>query len=67
MATVVAVVNSRVCRMRRRREYGNDRRWRGMNLFRERQCGVKYETEIFVRQALHYGLGGREGEKGVDF
>ena len=28
---VVAVVESRVCRMRRRsRIYGNDRRWRGM-------------------------------------
>ena len=26
------------------------------NLFGERQCRVKYETEIFGRQAGHYGL-----------
>ena len=33
-----------------------------MNLFGERQCGVKYETKIVGRQAGHYGLGGRERE-----
>ena len=32
----------------------------GCNLFRERQCRVKYETEISGRQAGHYGFGGRE-------
>ena len=47
------------------REYGNDRLWRGMNLFGERQCRVKYETEIFGRQAGHYGFGGRKRERGV--
>ena len=36
----------------------------GYNLFGERQCPVKYETEIFGRQAGHYGFGGREGERG---
>ena len=35
----------------------------GWNLFGERRCRVKYETEIFGRQAGHYG--GREGERGV--
>ena len=29
----------------------------------ERQCRVKYETEIFGRQAGHYGFGGREGRE----
>ena len=38
----------------------------GWNLFGERKCRVKYETEIFGRQARHYGFGGREGERGVD-
>ena len=33
----------------------------------ERQCGVKYETKIFVRQDGRYGFGGREGERGVDY
>ena len=37
------------------------------NLFRERQCRVKYETEIFSTQAGHYRLGGREGDSGVDY
>ena len=32
-----------------------------------RQCWVKYETEIFGRQAGHYGYCGREGERGVDY
>ena len=36
-------------------------------MFRERQCRVKYETEIFGRKAGHYGFGGREGERGVDY
>ena len=27
----------------------------------------QYETEIFGRQAGHYGFGGREGERGVDY
>ena len=50
------------------REYGSDRRWRGMKLFRERQCRVQYETEIFGRQARHYGFGGKEREKNwVDY
>ena len=39
----------------------------GWNLFRERQCQVKYEIKIFGRQAGHYGFGGREGERGVDY
>ena len=34
----------------------------GSNLFRKRQCRVQDETEIFGRQAGHYGLSGREGE-----
>ena len=38
----------------------------GWNLFGERQCRVNYETEIFGRQAGHYGFGDREGERGVD-
>ena len=37
------------------------------NLFRERQCEVEDETEIFGRQAGHYGLSGREGERGFDY
>ena len=37
------------------------------NMFGERQCRVKYETEIFGRQARYYGVGGREGERGVDY
>ena len=36
-------------------------------MFGERQCRVKYETEIFGRQAGHYGFGGREGERRVDY
>ena len=36
-------------------------------MFGERQCRVKYETEIFGRQAGYYGFGGREGESGVDY
>ena len=35
------------------------------NLFVERQCRVKYETEIFGRQAGYYWFGGRERERGV--
>ena len=35
-------------------------------MFGERQCRVKYETEIFGRQAGHW-FGGREGERGVDY
>ena len=47
-------------------EYGNDRRCRGMkSVFGEGQCRVKYETEIFDRQAEYYGFGGREGKRGV--
>ena len=37
-----------------------------MKLFGERQCQVRYETEIFGRHAEHYGFGGREGDRGVD-
>ena len=36
-------------------------------MFKERQCRVKYEAEIFGRQARYYGCGGREGERGVDY
>ena len=36
-------------------------------MFEERQCRVKYETEIFGRQARNYGFGGRERKKGVDY
>ena len=39
----------------------------GRNLFGERQCRVKYETDIFGRQAGHYGFGGRKGEREVDY
>ena len=39
--------------------------WVRWNLFRESQ--VKVETKIFGRQARHYGLSGREGERGVDY
>ena len=28
---------------------------------------IKYETEIFDRHAGHYGFGGREGERMVDY
>ena len=34
----------------------------GRNLFTERHCRDKYETEIFGRQAGHYGFGGMERE-----
>ena len=37
------------------------------SVWRKRQCRVKYETEIFARQAGHYGFDGREGERGVDY
>ena len=36
-------------------------------MFEERQCRVKYETEIFGRQAGLYEFGGRDGERGVDY
>ena len=39
----------------------------GWNLFGERQCRVKYEREIFGRQAVHNGFRGREGERRVDY
>ena len=32
----------------------------GSNLFGERQCRVKYETQIFGKQAGHYGFDGWE-------
>ena len=35
----------------------------GWNLFGERQFRVKYETDIFSRQAGHYGYNGSEGER----
>ena len=35
-------------------------------MFGERQCRVKYETEIFGRQDGYYGIGVMEGERGVD-
>ena len=35
----------------------------GWNLFGERQCRVKYESEIFGRPAGYYGFGGREEER----
>ena len=35
----------------------------GRNLFEERRYQVKYETEIFGRQARYYGYGGKEGER----
>ena len=36
----------------------------GGNLFGERQCRVKYETEIFGKEAGHYGwVVGREKEE----
>ena len=42
---------------------------KGGNLFREWQCRVKYKTEIFGRQAGHYGFDSRERERerGVDY
>ena len=33
----------------------------------EKDIRVTYETEIFGRQAGHYGFGGGEGERGVDY
>ena len=39
----------------------------GRNPIGERQCRVKYETEIFGRQAGQYGFGGREGQRWVDY
>ena len=39
----------------------------GRTLSRQRQCRVKYETEIFGRQAGQYGFGGRAEERGVDY
>ena len=60
VAIVVAVVESRVCRMRRRSRIW---RWRGIKYVWRKQCRVKYETEIFGRQAGHHGFGGREGER----
>ena len=36
-------------------------------MFRERECRVKDEAEIFGRQARHYGLCGREGNRGVEY
>ena len=30
------------------------------NMFGERQCRIKYETEIFGRQGMYYGFDGRE-------
>ena len=39
----------------------------GWNLFGGRQRRVKYESEIFGRQARYYGYGGREGEREVDY
>ena len=33
----------------------------------EKDSVVKYETEIFGRQAGYYGFGGMEGERGVDY
>ena len=37
----------------------------GRNLFGERQCRVKYETEIFGRQAEHYEFVGRREREGL--
>ena len=36
-------------------------------MFRERQCRVEYETEIFGRKAEHYGLIGREGARWSEY
>ena len=36
-------------------------------MLRKKQCRVKYETEIFGRHTGHYGFGGSEREKGVDY
>ena len=36
-------------------------------MYGKRQCRVKYEPEIFGRQAGYYGFGGREEERGVDY
>ena len=33
----------------------------------EKDFRVKYETEIFGRQAGNYGFGGSEGDRGVDY
>ena len=37
------------------------------SVWTKRHCRVKYETEIFGKQAGHYGFGGREGEREVDY
>ena len=45
--------------------------WSWQALERDEIClkkdSVKYETEIFGRQAGHYGFGCRKGERGVDY
>ena len=67
MAIVVAVVKSGVSEAAKITNMVITGTGEGWNLFRERQCRVKYETEIFGRQAGHYGFGGREGVRGVDY
>ena len=39
----------------------------GLNLFRERQCRVEHEAEIFGRQADNYRLSAMEGKREVDY
>ena len=45
------------------REYGNDRRWRGMkSVWRKTMSSQINEAEIFGRQAGHYGSGEQRKE-----
>ena len=49
------------------REYGNDRRWRGMKSVWRNTVWSQIWNQDFDRQAGSYGFGGREGERGVDY
>ena len=65
VAIVVAVLESRVSDAAKIVNMVTTGAEEGSNLFGERQCRVKYETEIFSRQAWHYMFGGREEERGL--
>ena len=66
MAVVIAVVESRVCRMRRR-----SRIWQWQAPQRDEICLEKDGVEstmkprFFCRQAGHYGFGGKEEKRGL--
>ena len=62
---MVAVVESRS--VSEDREYGNDRRWRGMKSVRRKTVSSQICNRDFWRQAGHYGCDGREEERWVDY